>query len=105
MRAVLARTIVFDLSDRLGGLMKRLTPLTWITAIIGVYHLTIIGQLPTWLGLFLPNQIHLAISITCALFLIFSLRRASDKHDSPHGTEKIEGEARIPWYDYLLMAR
>ena len=84
--------------------MKALTPLTWITSIIAVYHLVIVGQLPTHLGLFLPNQIHLAISITCALFLIFSLRRASDKHDSPHGTEKIEGEARIPWYDYLLMA-
>jgi len=84
--------------------MKSLTPLTWITAIIGVYHLTIVGQLPTWLGLFLPNQIHLAISITCALFLIFSLRRASDKHDSPHGTEKVEGGTRIPWYDYGLMA-
>lgn len=84
--------------------MNKLTPLTWITAIIGIYHLTIIGQLPTWLGLFLPNQIHLAISATCALFLIFSLRRASAKHDSPHGTEKVEGRAQIPWYDYLLMA-
>jgi len=83
--------------------MKALSPLTWITSIIAVYHLVIVGQLPTHLGFFLPNQIHLAISITCALFLIFSLRRASDKHDSPHGTEKIEGEARIPWYDYLLM--
>ncbi len=84
--------------------MKKLTVLTWITAIIGIYHLVIVGQLPTWLGMFLPNQIHLAISITCALFLIFSLRRASEKHDSPHGTEKIEGKAAIPWYDYLLMA-
>ncbi|MDC0033862.1 TRAP transporter large permease subunit, partial [Alphaproteobacteria bacterium] len=84
--------------------MKALSPLTWITSGIAVYHLVIIGQLPTHLGFFLPNQIHLAISITCALFLIFSLRRASEKHDSPHGTEKIEGEARIPWYDYLLMA-
>ena len=56
--------------------MNKLSPLTWITAVIGIYHLVIVGQLPTWLGLFLPNQIHLAISIICALFLIFSLRRA-----------------------------
>lgn len=84
--------------------MTALTPMTWIASIIAIYHLVIVGQLPTWLGLFLPNQIHLAISIACALFVIFSLRRASDSHSSPHGEEKIEGRARIPWYDYLLMA-
>ncbi len=84
--------------------MKKITTLTWITSIIGIYHLVIIGQLPTWLGIFLPNQIHLAISVTCALFLIFSLRRAGDKPGSAHGTEKVEGQALIPWYDYLLMA-
>lgn len=84
--------------------MKKLSPLTLITAVIGMYHLVIVGQLPTWLGLFLPNQIHLAISAICALFLIFSLRRAGAKHDSPQGTEKVEGRASIPWYDYVLMA-
>ena len=83
--------------------MAKLSPLTWIAGIIGIYHLTIIGQLPTWLGLFLPNQIHLAISVTCALFLIFSLRRAGENHEAPHGTEKVEGSKAIPWYDYALM--
>lgn len=84
--------------------MKKITTLTWITSIIGIYHLVIIGQLPTWLGIFLPNQIHLAVSVTCALFLIFCLRRAGDKPGAAHGTEKVEGPALIPWYDYLLMA-
>ncbi len=83
--------------------MKKLSPLTWITATIGLYHLVIVGQLPTWLGLFLPNQIHLAISAICALFLIFSLRRAGESHDSPQGTGKSGGKPGIPWYDYLLM--
>ncbi len=84
--------------------MKRLSALTWITAIIGTYHLVIVGQLPTWLGLFLPNQIHLAISVTCALLLIFSLRRASARHGAPQDHETVEGGTRIPWYDYGLMA-
>ena len=83
--------------------MRALTPVTWIASIIAIYHLVIVGQLPTWLGLFLPNQIHLAISIACALFIIFSLRRASGDHTAPEADEKVEGGTRIPWYDYLLM--
>jgi TRAP transporter 4TM/12TM fusion protein len=84
--------------------MSRLSPLTWITALIAVYHLIIVGQLPTWLGLFLPNQIHLVISALCALTLIFTLRRAGQRHDAPHDAEKVDGPVAVPWYDWLLIA-
>ncbi|MPY70121.1 MAG: TRAP transporter fused permease subunit [Alphaproteobacteria bacterium] len=84
--------------------MSRLSPLTWITSIIAVYHLVIVGQAPTWLGLFLPNQIHLAISVSCALILIFTLRRAGARHDAPQDAEKVDGPARVPWYDWILIA-
>ena len=84
--------------------MARLTPLTWITSAIAVYHLIIVGQLPTWLGWFLPNQIHLAVSALCALTLIFTLRRAGQRHDAPHDAEKVDGPVAVPWYDWLLIA-
>ena len=84
--------------------MSRLSPQTWVASAIAVYHLIVVGQLPTWLGFFLPNQIHLAVSVTCALILIFALRRAGARHDVPHDAEKVEGAAELPWYDWLLIA-
>jgi len=82
---------------------QRLSALTWIASGVAVYHLAVLSEVPAFLGYFLPNQIHLAISVTCALLLIFTLRRATAvTHDS--SDEDVAGGARrVPWYDFLLM--
>jgi TRAP transporter 4TM/12TM fusion protein len=84
--------------------MRNVKPLTWITSIIALYHLAYIGQVQAYLGFFLPNTQHLAISVASALLLVFSLRRAGAS-PSESGEEAIARaeKARIPWYDYVLM--
>ena len=47
--------------------------LVWCTSLIAVYHFIVVGQLPTWLGIFVPHQVHLAVSISSAMVLIFLL--------------------------------
>ncbi|WP_245796431.1 TRAP transporter permease [Domibacillus antri] len=64
----------------------------WISTIIGLYHIIIAGQFLPQIGLFIPTQVHLAISLTCALIIIFILFRATKKESS-----------KIPFYDYLLI--
>ncbi|HXV81751.1 MAG TPA: TRAP transporter fused permease subunit [Candidatus Binatia bacterium] len=84
--------------------MQGITALTWVTTAIAVYHIIIVAQLPTWLGWFLPNQIHLAISLICALTLIFIRKRGG------HGTSKTIVTTGgltvfgVAWYNYVLIA-
>jgi TRAP transporter 4TM/12TM fusion protein len=82
---------------------RRLTPLTWIASGVAIYHLAVLSEVPAFLGYFLPSQIHLAISVTCALLLIFTLRRATASHDAAN-EDVAGGIRRVPWYDFLLMA-
>ena len=82
--------------------MKRMTPLAWITTAIAIYHLAVLSEVPAFLGYFLQNQKHLAVSVTCALLLIFTLRRAGTSHDAPDKSASV-GRPRVPWYDYILM--
>lgn len=84
--------------------MKRITALTWFTTIIAIYHLAVLSEAPAFLGYFLPNQMHLAVSVTCALVLIFILRRARAKPDSPNDDDVAGGGNRIHWIDWLLIA-
>ncbi len=51
----------------------------WLTTIIALYHLSVVAQLPTWFGVFIPDQIHQALSLLSALVLLF-VRLAQDGH-------------------------
>ena len=84
--------------------MKRITTLTWVATAIALYHLAVLSEIPEFLGYFLPGQIHLAISVACALILIFVLRRAGAKAESPHDDDVTGGRRGVPWYDWLLIA-
>ncbi len=83
--------------------MNRSKILLSITSITAIYHFLVVGQLPTWFGVFVPHEVHLAISISSALILIYMLLPASGQK---HG-EDTEAEGRfrkVPWYDWLLLA-
>ncbi|MBT3883269.1 MAG: TRAP transporter large permease subunit, partial [Rhodospirillaceae bacterium] len=74
-----------------------------LTTLIAVYHFFSVAQIHTFLGLFVPANVHLAISISSAMTLIFLLLPAFGKK---HG-EDTEAEGsfrRVPWYDWTLMA-
>ena len=69
-----------------------------LTTLIAVYHFFSVAQIHTFLGLFVPANVHLAISISSAMTLIFLLLPAFGKK---HG-EDTEAEGsfrRVPWYD------
>ena len=76
--------------------------LVWITAFIGIYHVFMVAQLPTWLGFFLAANIHLAASISSALILVYVLLPAGGHH-AGEDTEAEGSLRRIPWYDWVLM--
>ncbi len=42
-----------------------------ISFIIIAYHFIVVGNIPAWFGIFIPSQIHSAISLTCAGLIIF----------------------------------
>ena len=77
--------------------------LAWFASLVAVYHLVVVAQGPTWLGIFLPTQVHKAVSISCAMALIFVLLPAAGKK---HGedTRADSRFRRAPWYDLLLLA-
>ena len=49
----------------------RSTALGRLASAIAIYHLAIVAQLPTWLGIFLPAQVHRAVSVCSALLVLF----------------------------------
>lgn len=53
--------------------------LRWAAGIIAVYHLCVVSQLPTWFGVFVPDQVHKAVSLCSALFVLF-LFMPPDRH-------------------------
>ena len=53
--------------------------LRWAAGIIAVYHLCVVSQLPTWFGIFVPDQVHKAVSLCSALFVLF-LFMPPDRH-------------------------
>lgn len=74
----------------------------WFTATVALYHFVAIAQLPSFLGLFVPTNVHLALSLSAALALVFLLLPAKGRK---HGedTEAAGKLRRIPWYDWLFM--
>jgi len=83
--------------------VQRSKLLVWFTSLIAVYHFIVVAQLPTWLRLFIPHNVHLAVSILSAMVLIFLLLPAGGRK---HGedTEADSTFRRVPWYDFLLIA-
>ncbi|GAB7389176.1 TRAP transporter permease [Bacillaceae bacterium] len=87
--------------------MKRSAILLWLTAFIALYHILVVGKFLTWLGIFIPEQVHRSISLASALLLVFVLFRAG----KTHGEEPIQSsesgeslpESKVPWYDFLLI--
>ncbi|MDX1485082.1 MAG: TRAP transporter fused permease subunit [Alphaproteobacteria bacterium] len=74
-----------------------------LTSLIAIYHLVVVAQLPTWFGIFLPTQVHKAVSISAAMLMVFLLLPARAER---HG-EDTEAQARfrrVPWFDYSLLA-
>jgi TRAP transporter 4TM/12TM fusion protein len=65
--------------------------LLWSTTLIAIYHIIVAGNLLTWLGIFIPPQVHRAVSLSSALVLIFILSRAGKE------------QGKVPWYDYVLI--
>jgi len=46
--------------------------LPWVCTAVAIYHLCVVAQLPTWLGVFVPDQMHQAISLCSAFILLFA---------------------------------
>ena len=84
--------------------MKRSPFLVAFTTIIAIYHFIVIAQLPAiYFRIFIPNQLHLAVSILSALILIFLLLPAGGKKEG-EDTQAQGGWRNVPWYDWLLIA-
>lgn len=75
--------------------------------IIIIYHLIVVGNVPAWFGMFIPSQIHSAISLTCAGLIIFFTTRAyvskKDKLKSEN-TGDAWSIKSVPIYDYFFIA-
>ncbi len=82
--------------------MQRSRTLLWFTSAIAVYHFVVVAQLPTWFRIFVPHNVHLAVSILSAMILVFLLLPAGGRK---HGEDTQAGAEfrRVPWYDYVLM--
>jgi TRAP transporter 4TM/12TM fusion protein len=83
---------------------RPITILGWIATAIVLYHVVIVGNLAAMAGFFMPDQVHGAVSLACALTIIFFLVPAGG---SGHGVSREEapsGPRRPTWFDYLLIA-
>lgn len=83
--------------------MKTNTVLGWLITVAAVYHIAIAGRFLSWFDIFIPSQMHRAISLGFALLLIFVMfrdRKASAEED--HVISK--ASEKIPWYDYGYIA-
>ncbi len=76
--------------------------IVWLTASIGVYHVVMVAQLPTWFGFFLPANVHLAASISSAMILVYLLLPAGGRR-AGEDTEAAGKLRPVPWYDWVLM--
>ena len=75
--------------------------------IIITYHLIVVGNIPAWFGLFIPSQIHSAISLTCAGLIIFLTDKTLKGGEQSAETD----ESKSGWkilsvspVDYLLIS-
>jgi TRAP transporter 4TM/12TM fusion protein len=76
--------------------------LIWVTSLMAIYHMIVVAQIPSWFRIFIPHQVHKAVSISCALILVYLLLPARGKK---HG-EDTKAESKglgVPWYDLVLL--
>jgi TRAP transporter 4TM/12TM fusion protein len=87
-------------SERPAG---RLTIFGGFATAIVVYHIVIVGNLAAMAGIFVPDQVHGAISLAAALVVIFVLRPAGGGHLGA-GRDAGGPPRRPTWFDLLLIA-
>ncbi len=83
---------------------RPMTIFGWVATAVVLYHVAIVGSLAAMAGFFMPDQMHGAISLACALTIIFFLVPAGG---SGHGVSREgapSGPRRATWFDYLLIA-
>lgn len=74
--------------------------------IIVLYHFLVVGNIPAWFGIFIPSQIHSAISLSCAGLIIFFTTTFSDSRNSIE-TNTINDAwsvKAVPFYNYFFIA-
>jgi TRAP transporter 4TM/12TM fusion protein len=81
---------------------RRVSVFGWIATAIIIYHVIVVGNLAAMAGFFIPEQIHGAISLACALTIIFVMIPAS----GGHGVSRDLGKPfrRPTIFDGLLIA-
>jgi TRAP transporter 4TM/12TM fusion protein len=83
--------------------VRRLTIFGGFATAIVVYHIIVVGNLAAMAGIFIPDQVHGAVSLAAALIIIFTLRPAIGAH--PGVGRDAAGSARRPTvFDLLLIA-
>jgi TRAP transporter 4TM/12TM fusion protein len=81
-------------------------PAIFATAII-FYHLIVVGNVPAWLGFFIPGQILSAISLTCAGLIIFLARDSGSSQPGHTRADKQSGKysiAGVPIMNYVFLS-
>jgi TRAP transporter 4TM/12TM fusion protein len=76
--------------------------LLWISAIFALYEIAVVGSLPTWFGIFIPAQIHEAISLGAAL--TFSFVGFSGRSEKRETEDDGRAAAKRWWLNLPLIA-
>ena len=70
--------------------------------VVVTYHLVVVGNIPAWLGFFIPGQILSAISLTCAGLVIFLATADDGNHAAAGNAGWTPGRVRVTNYLFLL---
>jgi TRAP transporter 4TM/12TM fusion protein len=76
--------------------------LIWVISLMAIYHMIVVAQIPSWFKIFVPHQVHKAISISCALILVYLLLPARGKKHGEDAKAESKGMG-VPWYDLVLL--
>lgn len=80
-------------------------PAIFATLIV-IYHMIVIGNIPAWLGYFIPGQILTAISLTCAGLIIFLARDSGSSQPGHTRADKHSGKysiAGVPIINFVFL--
>jgi TRAP transporter 4TM/12TM fusion protein len=73
----------------------------WVSVGVVLYHLFVVGHGMSWLGVFIPGEMHEAVSLLLACLVIYITRRIASRGHQRTATWSL---GAIPWYDYLFIA-
>jgi len=82
---------------------RRLTIFGCFATAIVIYHVVVVGNLAAMVGIFIPDQVHAAISLAAALTIIFALIPTTGGHPGA-GRDSVGPPRRPTWFDLLLIA-